>query len=140
MSTAVETPRELVERLFHGLPARDPDAFVALLAPDAVFEIPFVVPGMPTRMEGREEIRAHLTQWWAGQSGIEVHGIYPTVYETADPELLLVENDVELTRPGAERVRIRTSVNVVRVREGQVVLFRDYMDTNRIAAMLQARQ
>ncbi|WP_327144493.1 nuclear transport factor 2 family protein [Nocardia sp. NBC_01327] len=142
MSTSVETPRELVERLFEVLPARDAEAFVALFAPDAVFEIPFVIPGFPNRFEGREEIRAHLERWWSPQrlSGVVVHGVHPTIYETSDPELFWVENDVELTRPGAERARVRTSVNVVGVRDGQVVLFRDYMDTNRVAGMIQLMQ
>ncbi|WP_067568869.1 nuclear transport factor 2 family protein [Nocardia acidivorans] len=138
MSAKAETPRELVERLFRLLPERDADAFVALFAADAVFEIPFVLPGFPNRFEGREEIRAHLERWWSPQrlSGVVIHGIHPTIYETSDPETLWVENDVDLTRPGTERARVRTSVNVVRVRDGQVTLLRDYMDTNRIAAMV----
>ncbi len=132
----MESPRELVERMFRGLVARDADAFVELLAPDAVFEIPFVIPGMPTRLVGREEIRAHLAQRWSGTSGIEVHGIYPQVYETADPEMVFVENEVDMTVPGAERTRVRASVNVVRVRDGMVTLFRDYMDTARFARLV----
>lgn len=131
VETSVESPRELVERLFRELPARDADAFVELLATDAVFEIPFVIPGMPTRLVGREEIRAHLAQRWSGISGIEVHGIHPQVYETDDPEVVFVENEVDMTVPGAARARVRTSVNVVRVRDGKVALFRDYMDTAR---------
>lgn len=137
VETSVESPRELVERLFRELPARDADAFVELLAPDAVFEIPFVVPGMPTRLVGRAEIRAHLAQRWSGISRIEVHGIYPQVYETADPELVFVENEVDMTVPGAERARVRTSVNVVRVRDGKITLFRDYMDTARFSRLVE---
>ncbi|MEU6186929.1 nuclear transport factor 2 family protein [Nocardia sp. NPDC047038] len=133
--SSVRSPRELVERLFGELPARDPDAFVALLAPDAVFEIPFAIPGHPTHLEGREAIREHLAQRWSGLSGIEVHAIHPQVYETTDPEVLLVENEVDMTIPGSGRARRRTSVNVVRVRDGQVVLFRDYMDTARFARL-----
>ena len=131
----VLSPRELTQQLFDNLPARDADAFVALLAPDAVFEIPFPIPGMPTRLEGREAIREHLAQRWSGISKIEIHGIYPQVYETADPEVLFVENDVDMTVPGAERARVRTSVNMVRVRDGHVVLFRDYMDTGRFGRL-----
>jgi ketosteroid isomerase-like protein len=108
-----------------------------MLAPDAVFEIPFVVPGMPTRLVGREEIRAHLAQRWSDISGIEVHGIYPEVYETIDPEVVLVENEVDMTVPGAQRARVRTSVNVVRVHDGEVILFRDYMDTARLARLAE---
>ncbi|WP_040686033.1 nuclear transport factor 2 family protein [Nocardia vinacea] len=137
VETSVESPRELVERMFRELPARDADAFVELLAPDAVFEIPFVIPGMPTRLVGRAEIRAHLAQRWSGISRIEVHGIYPQVYETADPELVFVENEVDMTVPGAERARVRTSVNVVRVRDGKVTLFRDYMDTARFSRLVE---
>ncbi|RDI43937.1 nuclear transport factor 2 family protein [Nocardia mexicana] len=133
--TSVQSPRALVEQLFRELPARDPDAFVSLLAPDAVFEIPFTIPGMPDRLEGREAIRAHLAQRWSGLSGIEIHAVHPQVYETTDPGLILVENDVDMTWPGTGRARVRTSVNVVRVREGKVVLFRDYMNTARLARL-----
>jgi uncharacterized protein (TIGR02246 family) len=133
LDSPVESPRELVERLFSELRSRDAAAFVARFAPDAIFEIPFTVPGLPARLAGREAIREHLAQRWSGLSGIEVHAIHPQVYETADPEVLLVENEVDMTVPGSGRARVRTSVNVVHVRDGEVVLFRDYMDTARFA-------
>ncbi|WP_406269126.1 nuclear transport factor 2 family protein [Nocardia sp. NBC_00881] len=99
---SVETSRELVEKLFGRLRHRDAAAFVELFAPDAVFEIPFVVPGIPARLEGRDAIRDHLVQRWSGLSGIEVHGVHPQVYETTDPEVFLVENEVDMTHSGAE--------------------------------------
>ncbi|MFF0489445.1 nuclear transport factor 2 family protein [Nocardia sp. NPDC004068] len=130
-----ETPRELVEKLLRELPARDADAFAALFAPDAVFEIPFTVPGPPERLAGREAVRDHLRRRWAGTSGIEVHGIDFQLHECADPELFVTEVDVDMTRPGAERARIRTSVNVIRIRDGAIVLFRDYMNTALLAGL-----
>jgi ketosteroid isomerase-like protein len=96
---------------------------------------PFPIPGHPTRLEGREAVREYLAARWSGLSAIEVHAIYPEVYDTTDPNLFFVENEVEMTRPGAGRARIRTSVNVVRVRDGEVVLFRDYMDTARTRSL-----
>lgn len=133
VSSSARSPREVVERLFSTLPVRDADAFVAALAPDAVFEIPFSIPGMPERIEGREAIREHLAQRWSGLSGIEVHGVYPRVYESAEDGVVFVENEVDMTLPGEPRARVRTSVNVVHVRDGEVTLFRDYMDTARLA-------
>ncbi|WP_062994615.1 MULTISPECIES: nuclear transport factor 2 family protein [Nocardia] len=132
VSSSVRSARQVVEDLFATLPVRDADAFVAALAPDAVFEIPFPIPGMPQRLEGREAIREHLAQRWSGLSGIEVHGVYPTVYESTEDGVLFVENEVDMTLPGAPRARVHTSVNVVHVRDGEVTLFRDYMDTARI--------
>lgn len=133
VSGSVRSARQVVEDLFATLPMRDADAFVAALAPDAVFEIPFPIPGMPERLEGREAVREHLAQRWSGRSGIEVHGVHPTVYESTEEGVLFVENDVDMTVPGAPRARVRTSVNVVHVRNGEITLFRDYMDTARIA-------
>lgn len=129
--------RELVERMFLEMPSRDAAAFANLFSDDGVFETPFPIPGTPERLQGRETIRDYLAQRWASSSGIEVHGIYPVVHETADPEVVIVENEVDMTIPGSERQRTRTSVNVVRVRDGKVVLFRDYMDTGRFARLAQ---
>ncbi|MEV5647695.1 nuclear transport factor 2 family protein [Nocardia sp. NPDC052254] len=127
------SPREIVERLFSTLSTRDADGFVAALAADAVFEIPFPIPGVPQRIQGREAIREHLAQRWSGLSGIEIHGIYPTIYESTDPGVLFVENDVDMTVSGT-RARVHTSVNRVHVRDGEITLFRDYMDTARLAS------
>jgi len=134
---SVETPRVLVERLFAGLGAADAAAFADFMAPDAVFEIPFTVPGMPQRIEGREAIREHLAQRWSRTSEIQIHGVYPDIHDTSDPELFFVENEVEMTPPGGVRSRARTSVNVVRVRDGKVTLFRDYMDSARLANLVR---
>ncbi|GAB2446212.1 nuclear transport factor 2 family protein [Nocardia tengchongensis] len=139
MSTAVETPRDLVVRLFEVLPSRDADRFAALLAPDVVFEIPFPIQGEPTRIAGREQIRAYLAARWSNMPGVEVHAIRPVIHETVDPGLLITEVDVDVTRPGSDRQWVRTSVNVIRVENGLVTLFRDYMDTGRIAAMRASR-
>ncbi|MQY17883.1 nuclear transport factor 2 family protein [Nocardia macrotermitis] len=130
------TPRERVERLFAGLASPDADAFADAMAPDAVFEIPWTVPGLPERLEGREAIREHLAQRWAGRSSLRIHGVYPHVYDTTDPELFFAENEVDMTGPDGVRWRGRTSVNLIRVRDGQIVLFRDYMDTGRLATLV----
>ena len=131
-------PRGLVEQLFTELRTPDAEAFAAYMAEDAVFEIPFTIPGMPQRIEGREAIREHLTQRWSSRiSTIQIHGVYPEVYATPDPELFFVENEVEMTGPDGVRSRSRTSVNTVRVRDGKVVLFRDYMDSARLARLVE---
>ncbi|MGW4241637.1 nuclear transport factor 2 family protein [Nocardia sp. NPDC004722] len=138
MSTSVETPRDLVIRLFEGLTSRDPARFAALMAPDAVFEVPFLIPGQPARIEGRERIREYLAERWSGgnMAGIELHGIRPIVHETTEPGLFITECDIDITRPDRPREWVRSSVNVIRVEDGLVTLFRDYMDTGRIVTLM----
>ncbi|MFE3190458.1 nuclear transport factor 2 family protein [Nocardia sp. NPDC059240] len=138
MPTSVETPRDVVLRLFEGLPSRDADRFAALMAPDAVFEIPFLIPGQPDRLEGREQIRDYLAARWSGgvMAGVVVHSIRPTVHETTEPGLFITECDIDITRPDQPRAWVRSSVNVIRVEDGLVTLFRDYMDTGRIVTLM----
>ncbi|MET9215490.1 MULTISPECIES: nuclear transport factor 2 family protein [unclassified Nocardia] len=126
-----ESPVQLVERLMTVLPARDATAFTAEFADDAVFEMPFAPPGVPGRIVGRTAIRDALRQGWAATSAVQVHAVHPQIYATDDPEVVVVETEVEVTRPGEERVRVRSAINVIRVRAGEVVLYRDYLDSAR---------
>ena len=136
--TPKETPREFAERLFRDLPRGDASAFADRMADDGVFEIPFSLPGMPVRLVGPDEVRAHLARRWANVGELEIHGTYQVIHETSDPEVVIVENDVDFTVKG-ERSRARTSINVIRVRDGKMLLFRDYMNTARSAAVLGPR-
>ncbi|WP_216893983.1 nuclear transport factor 2 family protein [Nocardia alni] len=131
--SSAQSSRAVVEQLFTQLGTPDATAFADYMAQDAVFEIPFGIPGAPQRIEGREAIREHLAERWSRISGIRIHGVYPEVHATDDPELFFVENEVDMTRPDGVRSRSRTSVNTVRVRDGKVTLFRDYMNTGRQA-------
>ncbi|UGT52903.1 nuclear transport factor 2 family protein [Nocardia asteroides] len=128
------TPVQLVEQLLAVVPTRDAAAFTAFFADDAAFELPFGPGGAPVRIEGREAIRAALAQGWSATSAVQVHAIHPRIYATDDPEVVIVENEVEVTRPGQERTRVRSAVNVIHVRDGAVVLFRDYLDPAPMAA------
>ncbi|MEV6769642.1 SgcJ/EcaC family oxidoreductase [Nocardia sp. NPDC051030] len=127
--------KDLVEQLFRGLAARDADAFAEYMAEDGVVEFPYTIPDLPPRVQGREAIREFLTAAWKDPVG-EVHETFPHVYETADPELFFVENEVDVTLPNAARERVPASINVVRVRDHKVLLFRDYLNTARLAGLL----
>ncbi|QIS08279.1 nuclear transport factor 2 family protein [Nocardia arthritidis] len=139
VEAAQGSPREVVERLFRELPTRNAEAFAAAFAPDGVFEMPFMPDGVPVRLVGPEEIRKHLGERWSRISQVQVHGVHPHIHETTDPEVIVVENDVDVSYPGAERTVVRSSVNVVRVRDGKVTLFRDYMDSARLARAAASR-
>ncbi len=90
--------------------------------------------GAPARIKGRAAIRAALEQGWAATSSVRIHAVHPRIYATDDPETVVVETEVEVTKPGAERVRVRSAITVIRVRDGEVVLFRDYLDSGKLAA------
>jgi ketosteroid isomerase-like protein len=100
-----------------------------LFAEDGVMEFPFAPAGTPRRLEGRDAIRDILggAVEWAKESGMRLldHGQY-TIHDTTDPEVIVVEFDAH-GRVGTDgETRTCPYLQVLRVRNGEIVLFRDY--------------
>jgi ketosteroid isomerase-like protein len=138
VSTA--TPREVFERVLRLILERQYAAYVDLFAADAMFELPFAPPGVPRRIEGREQIRVFMQ---AGRERVqtatrqwEFHSI--VVHETVDPEVIVTEFEVDgVATATGERYRF-ANLQVLRVRNGEIVSLRDYwnpLDRPELAAL-----
>jgi uncharacterized protein len=119
--------REVVERVLRASREQDTDAFVSLIAPDGHVEWPYAPPGLPSRVEGRERIREFLT---ATANGLVRFDEYrgTVVHETTDPEVVIVEYDVHGTVIPTGAPLRQTVIAVIRVRDGLVVSYRDYLN------------
>lgn len=124
------TAVEIVELIRQRLKAADMSGFADLFAEDGVFEYPFDVPGMPSRLVGREAIRRHVVESRRDiRSLVSIDDIESTVHRTTDPNVVITESDVTgTTLATGEPFRFRSGVSVVTVRDGEVVGFRDYMN------------
>lgn len=116
-------PRAVFGRLLDGVTGRRWVALPALYAEDTVVEHPFAIPA-PTRLEGREAIRAHFTA--ARELPLELTARNVVVHETVDPEVIIAEFDYvgRVTTTGAA-FTVR-NIYVLRVRDGLIVESRDY--------------
>ncbi|NGO70741.1 nuclear transport factor 2 family protein [Streptomyces sp. SB3404] len=104
------------------------DDLAELYAPDGLHEFPFLSPGMPDRFEGREEVRAGYRAAW-GRSPAQPQEIRDVVvHESTDREVLTVEQTVAGTVTTTGRHFSFPGLLVMRVRDGQIVHMRDYMD------------
>lgn len=135
---AVSGPREVWEEAHRYVRDYDLDGFAGMFAADGVMELPFAPPGVPRRLEGREQIRRILAP--AGrasrEAGRRILGYSSVVvHETADPEVIVVEFDLdgEVTDSG-EQYQL-SYIQVVRVRDGEIVFFRDYMNPQAMASL-----
>jgi uncharacterized protein len=130
---AERTAREVTEAMVASLERMDLNGFADLFAEDAVFEYPFGWPGAPSRFTDRETLREHLVATRADvPSRLTIDVMHAVLHETTDPEVVVVELEVEGTRNTGEAVRFASGVGVVRVRGGEVVHYRDY--TNPVGA------
>ncbi|OKH99175.1 hypothetical protein A6A06_26780 [Streptomyces sp. CB02923] len=113
---------DVLDRRRAAVTGRDADAFADLFAPDGVIELPFAGADVPDRIEGREAIRAFAR---AAMSAMRVDKFETlAVHRTEDPEVVIAE---VLTK-GAGRTDAfeGRSVQLFRIRDGGIVLLRDY--------------
>jgi uncharacterized protein len=143
MSEAPRTPspRELFERARRLVVERQFDPYADLFAADGTFELPFAPPGMPRRIEGREQIRAFF------RAGTErVQSATPrrwefrsvVIHETVDPEVIVTEFEVHGEVLDTGEPYQFSNLQVLTARNGEIVSLRDYwnpLDRPELAAL-----
>ncbi|WP_406317712.1 nuclear transport factor 2 family protein [Streptosporangium sp. NBC_01639] len=123
----------VVTRYHDAMIHKSADALADLYTEDAVHEFPFTTPGLPSRFEGREKIRAGYRAMW-GASPARVEEIRNVVtYQATDPEVIVVEHEVVGTAGTAGHPFRVPGLLVLRVRDGRIVHCRDYMDAGGVA-------
>jgi ketosteroid isomerase-like protein len=114
----------------------DADGFADLFARDAVIEFPHAgPPGKPLRLVGRQAIREYARQVMAMPLQLDTFEV-AALYQTMDPEVMVVEMRTEGSVTTSGRRFAATSVQILRVHGGQIVLFRDFPDPRGVEDVL----
>lgn len=116
-----DTPREVATRLLEGVTAGRWSELADLYAEDTVVEQPFSPP-RPAVIRGKEAIAKHFAASLTQRFRLRAHNV--VTHETADPEVVVVEYDYEVTTAG--RTSTVPNIQVIRVRDGRIVASRDY--------------
>lgn len=119
------TPREVFLELVQGVSEGRWDELHELYAETTLVEHPFS-PFEDEPLRTREELREHFS---AGKHlpPLRQEPANITVHETADPEVIVAEFEYRGTAEDGEPFRV-PCVFVLRVRDGQIVASRDYID------------
>ena len=121
------TSREVVERMLQAGREMDVETVVGLMAPDGYVEWPYRPPGVPARLQGRAEIRRHLSE--AAKAFVRFEEYRDiVVHETIDPEVIIVEYEAHgaLVATGAPFRQV--VIAVFRVQNGHIASYRDYIN------------
>jgi uncharacterized protein len=121
-------PRAILRRYQQALVDKSADDLADLYAADAVHELPFLFPGMPDRLEGREQVRAAYRAAWAASDARPQAVREVAVHSSEDGNVLIAEQVVSGILPSAGRPFEFPGVLVLRVRDGKITHVRDYMD------------
>ena len=134
MSSA--TPADVLARRSYLILTGDAGGFADLFALDAVIEFSFHgPPGASARLEGREAIREYSRHVMASPLRVENYEV-AELYQTQDPEVVIVEMRAKGTVTTTGRSFTATSVQILRIREGHIVLFRDFADPRVLADVI----
>lgn len=129
------TPREIAEQV-RRMVAGEGVVFADLFAPEGVLRYPFAPPGMPRELRGQEAIR-HDHGAAAGQRGVlEIEGVDLVVRETDDPEVVVTEIEHYGHSHGSGGAYRFRALGVIRVRDGEIASYDDYMDPIATATLL----
>lgn len=132
------TPADVLAERRRLILSGDVDGFADLFALDGVIEAPFTgPPGATMRLEGREAIREYSRRVMASPLRLDDFEV-AEVYQTQDPEVVVVEMRTRGTLTATGRSFVATSIQVLRIRDGQIVLFRDFVDSRGLEDVIEA--
>jgi ketosteroid isomerase-like protein len=125
-------PREVLNRVRRATINESADEMRLLYAIDAIHEFPFTRPGLPSRLEGRDEIVQWMSTFW--QAKLVKYRAYRTlaIHDTTDPATIIVEQEALGASPTTGDFTLPNLV-VLTTHDGHITHLRDYV--NILAAM-----
>jgi ketosteroid isomerase-like protein len=128
-------PREVLQRWRQAAISQSIDDIARVYAADAVHEFPFTRPGLPSRLEGRDEIVSWTAAVW--QTNTFKYERYRTlaIHDTNDPDTIIVEQEALGTGTSTGEFALPNIV-VLTVRNGQITHLRDYVNILAAAAAM----
>ena len=128
-------PLEVLERFRQAAVSQSPEDMSRVYAADAVHEFPFTRAGLPSRLEGRDEIVNWISAGW--ETNELRYDRYRTlaVHRTSDPDTIIVEQEALGASTSTGEFALPNIV-VLTVRNGQIVRLRDYVNILAAAAAM----
>jgi ketosteroid isomerase-like protein len=119
--------RDVLERFRQAAISQSAGDMSLVYAVDAVHEFPFTRPGLPSRLEGRDEIVNWIVAGW--KASLLKYERYRTlaIHHTSDPDTIIVEQEAIGTSPTTGEFTLPNIV-VLTARGGQIARLRDYVN------------
>ena len=129
------SPREVAEQVRRMVAGEGVD-FADLFAKDGVLVYPFGLPGQPAELRGREAIRTFFAARSQSRDLLVMEGVEAFVRQTDDPEVVITEITHHGWSKATNAPYEHKALGVVRVRDGEIVHYEDYMDPIAVARLL----
>lgn len=127
-------PRQVLQRYRRIAIDQSVDDLRDIYAVDAVHEFPFTGPGLPSRLEGRDDIVNWIAAGWS--ANLLKYERYRTiaVHDTADPNTIIVEQEAIGTSGTGDFAL--PNIVVLTTHDGAITHLRDYVNVLAAAAAI----
>jgi ketosteroid isomerase-like protein len=129
------TPADVFDRLVHGVGAKRWDELPALYA-ERTHVIHPMDPARAPALTTPAELDQHFRRGAEALGEVRFEPAAITVHQTTDPEVIVAEFEYRGVIPGTADRFALPSVFVMRIRDGQIVASRDYVDHAGIGRVL----
>jgi ketosteroid isomerase-like protein len=127
--------RQILERFRQAAISQSADEMRLLYAADAVHEFPFTAPGVPSRLEGRDDIVDWIAAGWKANTLRYERYRTLAIHDTNDPETIIIEQEALGSSTTTGEFALPNIV-VLTVRNGQIIRLRDYVNIPAAAAAM----
>ena len=122
--------KEIVSRFLEAEANQDVQGMADVLAEDVVFEMPFALPGLPDRVEGKGTVVEFLEQFLGKERGMFTDwNIYNIrIYPGGDPDLFFAELDGQGVVAQSGYQYRQKYIILFRVSDGRISHWREYLN------------
>ena len=122
--------KEIVSRFLEAEAKQDVQGMADVLAEDIVFEMPFALPGLPDRVEGKGTVVEFLKQFLGKERGMftgwDIYNI--RIYPGGDPGLFFAELDGQGVVAKSGYQYRQKYIILFRVSDGLISHWREYLN------------
>jgi len=122
--------KEVVSRFLQAEGKQDVEGMADVLAEDIVFEMPFALPGLPDRVEGKGTVVEFLKGFLGKERGFftgwDLHNIQ--IYPGGDPGLFFAELDGQGVVVQSGHQYRQKYIILFRVSDGRISHWREYLN------------
>jgi len=134
--------KEIVSRFLKAFAKQDVQGMADVLAEDIVFEMPFALPGLPDRVEGKGTVVGFLEQFLGKEHGMfigwDIHNI--RIYPGGDPDLVFTELDGQGVVAQSGYQYRQKYITMFRVSDGHISHWREYLNPLPLQAAIASTQ
>ena len=122
--------KELVGKFLEAEAKQDVQGMADVVAENIVFEMPFALPGLPDRVEGKGTVVDFLERFLGKEHGVftgwDLHNI--RIYSSGDPDLFFAELDGQGVVAKSGYQYRQKYIILARVSDGRISHWREYLN------------